>query len=95
MLTCLTFIPWEGIGLSVTRERVLVAIWLREGAFLASLATPYAVVHTPLDDPQNECGTPSTTIHVVHTTKWTPSGTPPQRVCMPIVLQWLKSSSGG
>ena len=33
----------------------------------------------PLEDPQNECGTPSTTIHIMHTTKWAPSGTAPPK----------------
>ena len=98
MMTCFSFTPWEGVGLPVIRKRVLVAIQLG-GAFFASLATPYAVAHTPLEDPQNECGTPSTTIHIMHTTKWTPSGTAPpksvhtsRRSVPEIVLHMVKLS---
>ena len=78
MMTCFSFTPCEGVGLPVIRKKV-AGCHSPGGCFFVSCHALCCGTPPPLQDPQNECGTPFTTIHVVHTTKWPPSGIPPPK----------------
>ena len=98
MRTCFSFTPCEGVDLPVIRKKG-AGCHSPGGCFFVSCHALCCGTPLPLQDPQNECGTPFTTIHIMHTTKWTPSGTPPpksvhtsRRSVPAIVLHMVKFS---